>query len=137
MKLPQTLVVAAAVVAAFVVGFVTYPQYQHYHQRQVIDASKLFVGDLVAGNNAAAYALSSSNIQSKQTADQFNASMGDLKSSEPQYSGEEVALGKTNATYSVTVNNLPADGVGSTNGTFQLGLVKQSGKWVVDSVSVQ
>ena len=137
MKVPQIVVVSAAVVVAFVAGFLVYPQYQNYRQRQVTDVAKKFVGDLVAGDSTAAYTLASTSFRNNQTTDQFKTSMGDLKSSNPVYDGEEVALGKTNATYRVTVNNLPPDGIGSTDGIFQLSLAKQAGKWVVDSVNVQ
>lgn len=137
MNVKKTIGLVVLVAAVFAVGFFARPEYDSYHQHQVKVAAKDFVGDLVAGNNAGAYALASSNVKTKQTVDQFSTSMGDLKSSSPQYSNEGVAIGKTSASYVVTVNNLPADGVGSTNGTFQLGLIKQNGKWVVDSVNVQ
>jgi hypothetical protein len=137
MKLTKILGLVALVVVAFFVGFFARPEYNSYHQHQVTSVAKSFVADLVAGNNAAAYAMTSSALQQKQTQDQFSQALGNLKSSNPQYSNENVVVNKAGAGYTVTVGNLPADGVGSTNGIFQLTLVKQSGKWVVDTANVQ
>ncbi len=127
----------AALVAMFVAGFFAHPLYQSYRQKQVTDPAKAFVAALIAGDDAKAYGLTSTNMHKDQTQAVFISSVGNLKSTNPQYNGETVSVDKTKATYSVLAHNVPADGVGSTTALIQLGLAKQSGSWVVDSVAIQ
>jgi hypothetical protein len=129
--------VTAVVLVAFIAGFAARPLYVSYHDNQVTDPAKTFVAALTSGDAAKAYTLASDNVHKGQTQDQFVQSVGDLKSSDPQYSNETLSVDKNKATYVVLAHNVPADGLGSTTAQIQLGLTKQAGNWVVDSVGIQ
>ena len=139
-KLPSILVVLAVVtfgVAVFSAGFYARPKYDQRQENAAAVVASKFVKNLTAGDNDAAYSLTSKNLQSKQTKEQFVVDMPGLKADKPEFVAPQVARLKGTILYTQSVNNLPPTTSGKTTGDFYIGVVKEDGAWKVDTASVR
>lgn len=130
------LVAIAILVTGLLVGFFSNSGLQAYKTRQISNAGHSYVASITAGDLDAAYTVSAESLHSSQTKADFTKSLKGLKSDKPLFAKPDVLPSKDGYTYSVAVDNLPADANGSTKGLFKLNFVNNSG-WKVKSVYVQ
>lgn len=106
----------------------------------VQESAEAFVNSLVSGDVDGTYNNASSTYQARNTKEYVRTISETLRADNPEISNEEVFFGtgdsKDEALYLNTVKNLPRTDINSDEGNFVIRLVKEDGKWKVDSSQV-
>lgn len=132
--------VAVTAVLIGTVGFMAGKSKGAGNSAAVQEAAVSFVNALVSGDVDGTYNSASKTYQARNTKEYVQTISETLRSDSPQISNEEVFFGsgdsKNQAIYLNSVGNLPRNDINSSEGNFVIRLVKEDGKWKVDSSQV-
>lgn len=132
------VVAVVAVVAAG--GFILGKSYAKPSEAAVQESANAFVTALISGDVEKTYSSASSSYQARNTKEYVKTVSDTLKADNPIIGNEEVFFGagtsSNEALYLNSVSNLPRNDINSDEGNFVIRLVKEDGKWKVDSSQV-
>ncbi len=139
MKTKKIIIIIAivlAVPALFFSGFYAKGYYDKQQDEAAKKTARIFIDDLLAGDNAKAYALTSKSLRDKQNESDFVKAMDGLKSDNPRHDPAEVTKNGSKIIYTQKVVGLPRSSTGSEVGAFSIELTKDGTSWKVSSASV-
>jgi hypothetical protein len=135
-KITRIVVMSVAVVGIFSIGYLARGYYDSMQKTNAKNTASIFIHDLTAGNNAAAYKMTTAVLQKSQMADKFSTNIGNLKSTNVTYDSPKVLNDGATVIYTQHANNLPKTDTGKTDGTFYLKLTKQGMSYKVSTVTI-
>lgn len=146
MNKKRILIALAALAALVLVGFGIYKVATSSTQsdtsaKQPKEVAANFVIAITSSELAQAYEYGSAFYKAKNTPASVEKFSDSIRSDDAKISGEELYLGKNDASdkaiYLALVDNLPPSSTGSTSANFIVRLVNENGGWKVDSLEVR
>jgi hypothetical protein len=129
-KFVGTLVIALSLI---ILGFLIGRTYENNELSSAKKTGKDFTSLVLAGDLTKAYDMGSKNFKSTVSLKEFNNSFNDAKTNKPTYLQEAIVDSGEIVTAGFILDGLQKNADESTKGLFTVTLIKESGKWRVES----
>lgn len=138
-KIVQKILFVFIAVVLVAIGYIAQPVYNKYQNGRIAHAGSNFITHLTKEDYETAYNdLVTQNVRDKQTLEEFKKNMSGLKSDNPTIEEQSAIRDHHLGSYYALVSGLPpAEETGKTDGEFNLAMINQDGKWLIDIAVVQ
>jgi len=134
----STVILTLLVAVSFLLlGYFGRMVYDSRQNDKAKDVAVQAINDIVAGDTAAAYQMTSGSLQANQSAEEFEAALVGLQSEDPRPLEAQLLKGRGKILVQQYIENLPATSTGKTSGDFYVTMVKDGSSWKIASISVQ
>lgn len=137
MKIKKYVIFTVIVLIAITFGWFANSSYTNMQKKNVTNAAKSFASAVFKGDDQTAYNLTSKEYRNKVSLQDFKKSFEGSRTDNPIFDKEALIDNGKKKTVSYLVNNLEKNDEGSTTGLFTIAMIKESGKWKVNSAILQ